>query len=1598
MLAGYLALVGVRAEAADWLVPVVDAKAGGDGVPVRVDHKAARAAADGGVLPVALPEVPAFEVRDVRVIDEVPGRYTLVGRVATPAGPRAAVLTFAGGATFAVLPTPGGGLKQLTVRHGQTVLLDSGGMVPRTSPGSGPALQDFVLPGSEPGGNRKSAPRPEGTQLKRASDTPGGIEIDVLGVYTTDLRAMRGSVAVVEAEFNHQMAVTNQAYADSGLAVRFRLVGLREVPFADDMTNHDVLYAVTDNLLPDGFNLRALRDQLAADLVAVLRPYRDGHGSCGVAWLNGGGLNPLVPNEAYGFSVNNVEPCGAYVLAHELGHNIGSHHDAETAEGSFGAYPYSYGFRQDGPPAFATVMAYQQSGQAWLGQFSRPGDAACLGVACGVADEADNVRSLDQMAPRISRFRDPPGTISVLDASQKEGGPEALVFTVRLSEPAPPGGISFTMQTVEGSAREGTDYDGIPPFRYTIPATAREARVAVNLVDDAVQEGDETFYLRISDVDGVAVFDGEGLGLIRDDDPRVTVSGRVLVAQGSPAPTGPIDIRVDTFDGEARSATMLVANPPQYAFSTQVPFGADVTLSVPSPPAPLVAANVVLRKVESNQSADITLRRPPVIRGRIVFPEGSPPPTREIPVNAVGLDDAYFGRTVPAFPPDFSFEFEALPGRDVFLDASQLPAPFLPRIEMQLDDVLEDTFVELVAVKGITVRGQVRFPAGVSPPGNEVVVGLSSDGYDIADRVNARPPDFRYEFAMAGPATGVSLTAYGIPPMEFLRARAIGDVSADAVHDIEIGLAPELRLDSARVVEGNTGNVQAEVSLRLSKVPDSSVLVQVRTRNGSAEAGRDYTPVDSDLVFSAGQQVRSVFVPILPNTQADGDRVFSLDVVGGFGFTPVVTQALVAIQDDDGGAPAPVLAVGDVTVLEGDTGETRARFPLFLSRPAPAGGVRFDLATADGTAQAGSDYVAFPAPGWVIPEGSAAGEFAVRVMGDTLYESDETFFARISNVSGAILGRAEGTATIAYDDTPVPPVPVRDHYVVRAGEALQVTAAQGVLANDVHPRRHELRANRNVNVDTRGGLSVAQDGGFQYQPPGGFEGEDRFVYSACHFFRCRWGEVVLTVATELSGGDRYLWMFPPAANQAQQGFVRLVNREARPGQVEVWGIDATGRRSAGTITLTLAPHESRQFNSQDAEWGNADKGLTGALGSGEGNWTLVVRTDLDLEPLAYIRTPDGFLTAMHDRVAGDGVDWVVPVFNPAENVNQVSWLRLVNTSLEAVDVEIRGVDDAGRPGSGSVVLTLPARAARELSAVDLEAGNPAKGLAGALGNGEGKWRLHVSATGRITAQSLLADPRGYLTNLSTLAGTDAGPVLWRVTPASNPQQQGFVRITNLENRSGNVTLRGVDDAGQASPGAVSFTLAPFASQQLNSQDLEAGNAAKGTTGALGEGQGQWRLQVESGLALEMMGLVRTPDGFLTTLHEQVPEETLQWRVPMFNPAANVNQVSVLRVVNPNDQAAVVAISAVDDAGRPAPGGSATLTVPARSAVELDAVELETGAPGKGLSGALGAGSGKWRLSLDAALPLTVMSLLRDPEGYLTNLSSGTQEETTRLEP
>ncbi len=149
---------------------------------------------------------------------------------------------------------------------------------------------------------------------------------------------------------------------------------------------------------------------------------------------------------------------------------------------------------------------------------------------------------------------------------------------------------------------------------------------------------------------------------------------------------------------------------------------------------------------------------------------------------------------------------------------------------------------------------------------------------------------------------------------------------------------------------------------------------------------------------------------------------------------------------------APNLTINDVSLNEGNAGTTNFTFTVSLSAPAPAGGVTFDIATADGTATSASgDYVAKSLTAQTIPAGSSTYSFTVLVNGDTAVEPNETFFVNVTNVTGAIVTDGQGQGTIVNDDVAGPAT----HFTVTApanaaaGSPFSVTVTALDAANNV---------------------------------------------------------------------------------------------------------------------------------------------------------------------------------------------------------------------------------------------------------------------------------------------------------------------------------------------------------------------------------------------------------------------------------------------------------------------------------------------------------------------------------------------------------------------
>lgn len=239
---------------------------------------------------------------------------------------------------------------------------------------------------------------------------------------------------------------------------------------------------------------------------------------------------------------------------------------------------------------------------------------------------------------------------------------------------------------------------------------------------------------------------------------------------------------------------------------------------------------------------------------------------------------------------------------------------------------------------------------------------------------------------------------------------------------------------------------------------------------------------------------------------------------------------------------------------------------------------------------------------------------------------------------------------------------------------------------------------------------------------------------------------ILMVNTPLAAEEYSIYFVPSTTNSLQQGFLRFTNPNLDPVSVTMVGIDDSGNSGQTTLTFDIGGLASQQYNSDDLEFGNEIKGLTGYLGVGNENWSLNITTTNDVGVSSYVRTSEGFLTKIGDVVPNTNkTSHVVPIFNPASNTNQVSVLRVVNLGNDVNDISILGIDDNGDISS-TASISLAGNESVMLTSQNIE--NGTGGLSSGIGDGKGKWQLFVTTSQPAVLMNFLESPGGYLTNLS----------------------------------------------------------------------------------------------------------------------------------------------------------------------------------------------------------------------------------------------------------
>ncbi len=311
--------------------------------------------------------------------------------------------------------------------------------------------------------------------------------------------------------------------------------------------------------------------------------------------------------------------------------------------------------------------------------------------------------------------------------------------------------------------------------------------------------------------------------------------------------------------------------------------------------------------------------------------------------------------------------------------------------------------------------------------------------------------------AVNGPAAGMTSTDVGVFEDGGLFGTSIGRVGTGGVgsnfqwallDDTPGGVnagqtfTPTVSVSDAQVVEGQDGQTVLRFTVtRTSGAGAASVGYATADgpANGTGADAADYQGRTGVVHFADGQMTQIVEIVVTGDVRPELDETLTLNLSDpSAGLTIADAQGVGTIVNDDG--VPPIVRIGDAVVMEGDDGETVMTFTV--TREGGTGPFTIDYATADGTAQAGSDYVA--ATGTLsFAEGETSKTVSIVIKGDMTPERSETLSVKLSNPTGdAAVVDDQAVGRIVNDDM----IPI---YVLQGAGHVSAYEGESVLTQGV---------------------------------------------------------------------------------------------------------------------------------------------------------------------------------------------------------------------------------------------------------------------------------------------------------------------------------------------------------------------------------------------------------------------------------------------------------------------------------------------------------------------------------------------------------------------
>ncbi len=575
-----------------------------------------------------------------------------------------------------------------------------------------------------------------------------------------------------------------------------------------------------------------------------------------------------------------------------------------------------------------------------------------------------------------------------------EGDAGLTPFTFSVTRIGDASGAASAQWAVTSTSADATDFAGgmLPTGTVSFAAGETVQTITVNVAGDTGFEADEVFTLTLSASTGASLGTALAQGTILNDDAAAVIS---LAPGFNGVPEGNAGTRFIHFavnrSGDLDSAVSA-------SWTVSAPLGSGIT-AADFQGGVLPSGTVSFAAGEVGKTITIAVAGDTLVEVDEAFTL-----TLSAPTGGATLGTSIVSGTIINDDAEPMLDIAALDADKAEGNAGTASFTFL---------VTRTGDNSGAASASWTVSGAADaadFAGGVLPGGTvSFAAGESSQTITIAVAGDASIEDDE----------GFTLTLSAPSGATLGFATASGVIRND---DTPVIVAPVLDIIAANadLAEGNAGPFPFTFAVtRTGGLSLASSVNWTVTGNGATASDFIGNVLPSGTVnFAAGESLQSITVMVAGDTTNEPNEGFTVTLSGASGATLGTATAAGLIRNDD----ASIFSVAPLTAdrNEGNSGPTAFTFTVWREgNTSAAAGVTFTI-TGSGTDPAsGADFNA-----GVLPSGTltfAAGEtsrtLSVNILGDLLFEPDETFTVTLSSTNPAVgFGTASAQGFIRNDD------------------------------------------------------------------------------------------------------------------------------------------------------------------------------------------------------------------------------------------------------------------------------------------------------------------------------------------------------------------------------------------------------------------------------------------------------------------------------------------------------------------------------------------------------------------------------------------------------